>query len=72
MGRIHGRLPSGEIIEGVEVFRRLYAAAGFQTLARVSRWPGVSSMADWAYGHFAANRLWLTGRCEPDGACRVG
>ena len=26
MDRIHGRLPDGTMIEGVEVFRRLYAA----------------------------------------------
>ncbi|HET9929750.1 MAG TPA: DUF393 domain-containing protein, partial [Polyangiaceae bacterium] len=28
MKRIHGRLPNGELVEGVEVFRQLYAAVG--------------------------------------------
>jgi predicted DCC family thiol-disulfide oxidoreductase YuxK len=26
--RMHGRLPDGRLIEGVEVFRRMYAAVG--------------------------------------------
>ena len=42
MERIHGRLPDGTIIEGVEVFRRLYAAVGFAGLVRVSRAPGLA------------------------------
>jgi predicted DCC family thiol-disulfide oxidoreductase YuxK len=64
MGRIHGRLPDGTLIEGVEVFRRLYAAVGFPRLAAVSRAPGISQMLDVAYGLFAKNRLRLTGRCD--------
>ena len=64
MARIHGRLPSGEVIEGVEVFRRLYAAVGFGWAVAVSRLPGVSHVLDAAYYLFARNRLRLTGRCE--------
>lgn len=71
MASIKGRLPSGEWIEGVEVFRRLYAAAGFPRLAAASRWPGVSQLLGAGYRVFAKNRLRLTGRCEPDGACRL-
>jgi predicted DCC family thiol-disulfide oxidoreductase YuxK len=71
MRKIHGRLPDGEIIEGVEVFRRLYAAVGFEWLAAASRAPGVSLILDAAYEAFAKNRLRLTGRCN-DGACAVG
>jgi len=70
MGRIHGRLPDGTLIEGVEVFRRLYAAVGFARLVALSRTPGISQALDVAYGLFAKNRLRLTGRCEADG-CRV-
>jgi predicted DCC family thiol-disulfide oxidoreductase YuxK len=66
MGRIHGRLPDGTIIEGVEVFRRLYAAVGFRKLAAVSRAPGISQALNLAYGVFAKNRLRLTGRCAND------
>src|SRR6185295_6134206 len=32
MDRIHGRLPDGTLIEGVEVFRRAYAAVGLSPL----------------------------------------
>lgn len=70
MERIHGRLPDGTIIEGVEVFRHLYAAVGFRTLAALSRAPGLSQLLDVAYRLFARNRLRLTGRCA-DGACEV-
>jgi predicted DCC family thiol-disulfide oxidoreductase YuxK len=70
MNRIHGRLPDGQIIEGVEVFRRLYAAVGFGGIVRLSRAPGVSQLFDAAYTLFAKNRLRLTGRCA-DGACAI-
>ena len=70
MGRIHGRLPDGTIIEGVEVFRRLYAAVGFSKLVAMSRAPGISQALGLAYRLFAKNRLRLTGRCD-DGACPV-
>lgn len=72
MDRIHGRLPSGEIIEGVEVFRRLYAAVGFGPLVAATRLWGIRHLLDKAYAMFAANRLRLTGRCAPDGSCAIG
>lgn len=67
MERIHGRLPTGEMIEGVEVFRRLYTAVGFPRMVAVSRWPGISQLLDLAYFVFAKNRLRFTGRCLDDG-----
>jgi predicted DCC family thiol-disulfide oxidoreductase YuxK len=70
MKRIHARLPSGELIEGIEVFRRLYDAIGFGPLVKMSRAPGISQLLDVAYNAFAKNRLRLTGRCETD-ACEV-
>ena len=70
MARIHGRLPDGTLIEGVEVFRALYAAVGFGWAVALTRLPGVSHALDLAYGVFARNRLRLTGRCE-DGACAL-
>ena len=70
MKRIHGRLPNGELIEGVEVFRKLYAAVGFRKLVGLSRAPGLSQALDLAYELFAKNRLRLTGRCET-GACEL-
>lgn len=70
MDRIHGRLPDGTMIEGVEVFRRLYAAVGFGPLVALTRLPGVRQLLDVAYHGFAKHRLRLTGRCV-DGSCEV-
>ncbi len=69
MARIHARLPDGRIIEGVEVFRRAYAAVGLGWLLAPTAWPGLRRLADAGYGWFARNRLRLTGRhvgCEAD------
>ncbi|HEX4336327.1 MAG TPA: DUF393 domain-containing protein [Polyangiaceae bacterium] len=70
MAKIHGRLPDGRLIEGVEVFRRLYDAVGFGLLVKVTRLPLVASLLDAAYRWFAKNRLHLTGRCT-NGSCRA-
>jgi len=70
MDRIHGKLPDGTMIEGVEVFRHLYTAVGFGWIVAVTRWPGISHLLDWGYNIFAKNRLKWTGRCE-DGSCKV-
>ena len=64
MDRIHGRLPDGSWIEGVEVFRRLYTAVGLGALVAPTRLPGVSHALDAAYRVFAKNRLKWTGRCD--------
>jgi predicted DCC family thiol-disulfide oxidoreductase YuxK len=68
MDRIHGRLPDGTLVEGVEVFRRLYTAVGFGVLVAPTRLPGIRQLLDLAYRWFARNRLRLTGRCA-DGVC---
>jgi predicted DCC family thiol-disulfide oxidoreductase YuxK len=65
MARIHGRLPDGTWIEGVEVFRQLYAAIGWGWLVAVTRVPGVSHLLRIGYWAFAKSRLRLTGRCAP-------
>lgn len=70
MEQIQGRLPTGEWIRGVEVFRRLYAAVGLGPLVALTRLPGVRQGLDLAYDLFAKNRLKWTGRCTPDG-CAV-
>lgn len=66
MAEIHGRLPNGQWIVGVEVFRRLYGAVGFTPLVALTRWPGVSHGLEWGYQIFAKNRLRFTGRCSED------
>ena len=67
MDRIHARLADGTVVEGVEVFRRLYAAVGFGWLVAPTRLPGVRQLLDLAYRAFARNRLRLTGRCAAEG-----
>ncbi len=69
MAEIHGRLPSGELVSGVEVFRRLYSAVGFGPIVALTRVPGVRQLLDVGYRVFARNRLKWTGRC--DAACEV-
>lgn len=70
MAEIHGRLPDGTLIKGVEVFRRLYAAVGLGPLVLLTRLPVVSHVLDWGYRRFARNRLKLTGGC-PTGSCSI-
>lgn len=70
MDKIHGRLPDGTLIEGVEVFRRLYSAVGFGWIVAITRWPGISHVLDWSYKVFAKNRLKWTGRCATE-SCKI-
>lgn len=69
MAQMHGRLPDGTWVRGVEVFRKMYAAVGFGPLVWMSRCPGISQLLDLSYHVFARNRLRLTGRCTT--ACRM-
>jgi len=73
MARIHGVLPDGTVIEGIEVFQRAYAAVGLGWLIAPTRWPGFRRLAELTYRIFARNRLRWTGRvsdCEA-GRCQV-
>ena len=69
MAEIHGRMPDGSLVKGVEVFRQLYGHVGFGWAVPFSRWPGVRHGLDLAYTFFARYRLKLTGRC--DSRCQV-
>lgn len=71
MARIHGRLPDGTLIDGVEVFRRLYGAVGLGPVVALTRLPGISQALDVAYDWFARRRLRIGGRCE-QGTCLPG
>ena len=70
MDRIHGRMPDGKIVSGVEVFRQLYTAIGFRKTVKLTRLPLISHLLDLAYIVFAKNRLRFTGRCKDD-VCAV-
>jgi len=62
--RMHGRLPDGTWVEGVEAFRRAYAALGFGPLVAFSRLPGVAQLLDRGYRWLARNRHRLAGRAR--------
>jgi predicted DCC family thiol-disulfide oxidoreductase YuxK len=70
MARMHGVLDDGRLVEGMEVFRRAYAAVGLGWLLAPSGWPLLRPLCDAAYRAFARNRLRLTGRagqgCDGD------
>ena len=70
MAQMHARLPDGNWIVGVEVFRRLYSATGLGWLVALTRLPILSHSLDAAYWLFAKNRLRLTGRCVGE-TCKV-
>jgi predicted DCC family thiol-disulfide oxidoreductase YuxK len=73
MARIHAVLPDGSVIEGVDVFRRAYAAVGLGWLVAPTRWPLLRGVSEAAYRVFARNRLRWTGRQEvcADGVCSI-
>ncbi len=60
--RIHGVLPDGTVVEGVEVFLRAYSAVDVTWIASLSEWRGVRWLLDRLYLVFAKNRLRITGR----------
>jgi predicted DCC family thiol-disulfide oxidoreductase YuxK len=59
---IHGRLPDGTMVSGMEVFRRAYAAVGLGWLLAPTAWPGLRQLFDRLYAWFARNRTRLSGR----------
>lgn len=74
MGSIHGVTDAGQVISGMDVFRRAYRAAGAGWMMGWTGWPGLRPIVDRAYVWFAKNRLKLTGRhgaaCV-DGRCKL-
>ena len=72
MGAIHGVLPDGSIVTGLEVFRHAYTALGRGWMVAWTAWPVLRPIADAGYRLFAKVRPRLPGRhgCE-GGACRV-
>jgi predicted DCC family thiol-disulfide oxidoreductase YuxK len=62
MDHIHGVLPSGEVIRGMEVFRQAYGALGWGWLLAPTGWPIFKPLFDLGYRWFARNRLRFTGR----------
>ena len=70
MDQIHGILPSGKVIAGMEVFRRAYGAVGWGWLLAPTGWPLLRPLFDRVYRWFARNRVRITGRAVTcDEAC---
>ena len=68
MARIHGVLPDGTLIEGIDVFQRLYSVLGPRFLGVALGWRWARPIFDALYRVFARNRLRWTGRsaCDAD------
>lgn len=62
MGKIHAVTGDGEVVAGVEVFRRVYAALGMGWLYAPTKLPVIGGVVDWAYDVWAENRMRITGR----------
>lgn len=69
MGSIHGILPDGSLVSGMEVFRRAWRAIGLGWVMAPTAWPVLRPISDAAYRWFARHRLALTGRTD---ACATG
>lgn len=70
--RIHAQLPDGQLITGLEVFRRAYAAVGLGFLLAPTGWPGLRPFCDMGYRWFARHRVRLGrffGGHKDDDAC---
>jgi len=69
MAEMHGRLPDGTWVTGVEAFRHLYSAVGLGQVMKLTRLPVIRQCLGVGYYLFAKHRLRLTGRCNE--ACSV-
>jgi predicted DCC family thiol-disulfide oxidoreductase YuxK len=70
MERIHGILPDGRVISGMEVFRRAYGAAGLGWLLAPTGRPILRPLFDAFYRWLARNRMRMTGRACTISMCR--
>ncbi|MDZ4786815.1 MAG: DUF393 domain-containing protein [bacterium] len=71
---IHGILPDGTIVSGVEVFRRAYKEIGLGWLLAPTGWPILKPIFDAMYVVFARNRIrigkFFGRKCEA-GSCDI-
>jgi predicted DCC family thiol-disulfide oxidoreductase YuxK len=74
MGVLHGILPDGRVVRGVEAIRQVYGAVGLGWLVAPTRLPVIRWGLDCMYGAFARNRVRLGrlfGRQCERGVCTV-
>lgn len=62
---IHGVLPDGSVIKGVEVLRLAYAAAGLGWVLRPTGWAPLRPLFDMGYRVFARHRRRISGAAAP-------
>lgn len=75
MSEMHGRLPDGSWVTGLDTFAILYQTLRIGWMVDWTRWPWMRPVADWGYRLFARNRVrWFgrkTGSCRANGSCEV-
>lgn len=62
MSTIHGIEPNGDVITGVEVFERAYAAVGLGWVYAFAKVPALLAAANKVYDFWAERRMEVTGR----------
>jgi len=62
MRHIHAVTRDGQVVSGVDVFRRVYSVVGMEWVHTVTSLPLVGGLLDWLYDVWAEYRLELTGR----------
>ena len=62
MSTIHGIKPSGDVITGIEVFERAYAAVGLEWVYAFAKVPFLLNVANKVYDFWAERRMQVTGR----------
>jgi predicted DCC family thiol-disulfide oxidoreductase YuxK len=62
MSTIHGIKPSGDVITGIEVFERAYAAVGLGWVYAFAKVPSLLNVANKVYDFWAERRMQVTGR----------
>ncbi|MGO8747682.1 MAG: thiol-disulfide oxidoreductase DCC family protein [Thermoguttaceae bacterium] len=72
---LHGVLPDGRVVRGVDTIREAYRAIGLGWLVAPTSWPGLHWIAERCYTFFAKYRIpfgnHLGRSCCPGGACRM-
>jgi len=61
MRHIHAVTRGGEVVTGMDVFRRVYAAIGMEWVYTLTKLPFMGHTFDWLYDVWAEHRLHLTG-----------
>jgi predicted DCC family thiol-disulfide oxidoreductase YuxK len=72
MGKLHGILPDGRVVRGMEAVRRAYQSVGLGWVVAPTKLPIVRGMTDVMYRAFARNRVRLGrmfGRKCESGTC---